>query len=125
MAVGKAPFIIKVDKLTLPACMTHTSNTCVNSGCDLFQCTSFGFFFFYKCSFNCMIDIFIFWCTFLDVINVSSPFVFKRITVNTELKKRKEKVHCQRIRKLSQKNCFKITAIPPSISHVGVSPSPT
>lgn len=45
-------------------------------------------FFFFKCSFNCMIGIiFIFWCTFLDVINVSSPFVFKIIAVNTELKK--------------------------------------
>ena len=62
-----------------------------------------------------MIDIiFIFWCTFLDVINVSSPFVFKIIAVNTEPKKRK--VHCQRIRKLSQKNCFKIT--PNSTNHI-------
>lgn len=89
MAVAKAPFMIKVDKHTLPACMTHTPNTCVNSGYYLFQCANLGFlFFFFKCSFNCMIDIiFIFWCTFLDVINVSSPFVFKIIAVNTELKK--------------------------------------
>ena len=64
-----------------------------------------------------MIDIiFIFLCTFLDVINVSSPFVFKTITLNTELKKKKEKVHCQRIRKLRQKNCFKIT--PNSTIHI-------
>lgn len=48
-----------------------------------------GFFFLKKHSLNHVIDIiFIFLCTLPDVVNVSSPLVFKRITFITEILKK-------------------------------------
>ena len=44
-------------------------------------------------------------CTFLDVINVSSAFVFKTITLNTELKK-KRKSSLSKNQKVKAKKLF-------------------
>lgn len=67
----------------------YDTHTVANSGYYLFQCTNFGFLFLKKHSLNHVIDIiFIFLCTLPDVVNVSSPLVFKRITFITEIFKK-------------------------------------